>query len=117
MIRRDTLFLIKAPFEDKMLEGTWFCHDCSALEGALLANPQWARVIDVRRLPFPRPRDDLIALIGEANQAMPVLVLAEASVPPEEAKHSDETGRAFIDTSRGIGRYLAKLYGGAGPHP
>jgi hypothetical protein len=117
MIRRDTLFLIKAPFEDQALEGLWFCHDCSAMEGALLANPQWARAIDVRRLPFPRPRHDIIALIGEANQGMPVLVLADESAAPEEAKRSEETGRAFIDTSRGISRYLARVYGGAGPHP
>jgi hypothetical protein len=117
MIRRDTLFLIKAPFEDHALEGMWFCHDCAAMEGALLANPHWARAIEVRRLPFPRPRHDIIALIGEANQSMPVLVLADALQPPEGAKHSEETGRLFIDTPRGIGRYLAKTYGGAEPHP
>ncbi|MBL8535871.1 MAG: DUF3088 family protein [Hyphomonadaceae bacterium] len=117
MIRRDTLFLIKAPFEDAALEGTWFCHDCAAMEGALLANPHWARGIDVRRMPFPRPRHDIIRLIGEAHQGMPVLVLADASSAPEEAKRSEATGRAFIDTSRGIGRYLAKALGGAGPHP
>ncbi|MBY0562675.1 MAG: DUF3088 domain-containing protein [Hyphomonadaceae bacterium] len=117
MISRDTLFLIRAPFEDTALDGAWFCHDCAAMEGALLANPHWARAVDVRRQPFPRPRHDIIALIGEAHQGMPVLVLAKASAPPEDAKRSVDTGLAFIDTSRGIARYLAKAHGGAGPHP
>ena len=53
---RDTLFIIRAPFEDPALEGTWFCRDCATMEGALLANPHWPRHIDVRRLAYPRPR-------------------------------------------------------------
>lgn len=38
-LSRDTLFIIKAPFEDRALEGTWFCTACATMEGALLANP------------------------------------------------------------------------------
>jgi hypothetical protein len=114
---RDTLFLIKAPFEDSAHgEGaTWFCFDCAALEGALLVNPQWFRSIDVRRLPFPRPRRELIALIGEEHQGMPVLVLGDASKAPETAKHFGR--RAFIDDPRAIARYLAAACSGAGLHP
>lgn len=112
-MQRDVLFLIKAPFEDA--GATWFCHDCAALEGALLTNAQWLRSIDVRRLPFPRPRHEIIALLGEENQAMPVLVLADASKAPEAAQHFGR--RAFIGDSRAITRYLAAAYGGAGPHP
>ena len=37
-LSRDTLFIIKAPFEDAALEGTWFCTSCATMEGALLAN-------------------------------------------------------------------------------
>jgi hypothetical protein len=115
MISRDTLFLIRAPFEDVALEGAWYCHDCAAMEGALLANPHWARAIDVRRLPFPRPRNEIIALIGEMNQGMPVLVLANANKAPAEARRAE--GRAFLTDTRAIGRYLAAACGGAGPHP
>jgi len=111
---RDTLFLIRAPFED--LGATWFCHDCAAMEGALLANPQWGRAIDVRRLPFPKPRDEIIALIGEANQSMPVLVIADADRAPIQADRTPE-GRAFLAKPKEIARYLAAAYGGAGPHP
>lgn len=114
---RDTLFLIRAPFEDSAhgVGATWYCHDCAALEGALLANAQWLRSIDVRRLPFPRPRLELVALIGEENQGMPVLVLADADKAPADAPRF--LRRAFITDPRAIARYLASTHGGAGPHP
>ncbi len=85
------------------------------MEGALMANPQWANHIDVRRMPFPRPRREIIALIGEENQPMPVLVLADSSRAPGTAKEYD--GQRFIDEPKAISRYLAATYGGAGPHP
>jgi hypothetical protein len=114
-LTRDTLFIIKAPFEDPALDGTWFCVSCATMEGALLANPHWARAIDVKRCAFPRPRQEMIALIGEENQGMPVLVLADASTPPDGAKEFE--GRYFLDEPKPITRYLAATYGGAGPHP
>lgn len=114
-MQRDTLFVIKAPFEDPALEGTWYCNDCATMEGVLMANPHWATHIDVRRLPFPRPRHDIIALLGEEHQSMPVLVLAEAGKAPEGAKFAN--GRAFLTQPKDIARYLAKAYHGAGPHP
>ncbi|MGQ0531580.1 MAG: DUF3088 family protein [Caulobacteraceae bacterium] len=114
-LARDTLFILRAPFEDHALEGTWFCTSCATMEGALLANPHWATHIDVKRIPFPRPRHDLIALIGEDNQSMPVLVLADGSSPPEGAKQFER--RYFLDEPKPITRYLAAACGGAGPHP
>jgi hypothetical protein len=114
-MQRDVLFIIKAPFEDQALDGTWFCASCAMMEGALLANPHWAARIDVRRMPFPRPRREMIALIGEDNQSMPALVLADAARAPAEAKQFQ--GRRFIDDPKAIARYLAAAYGGAGPHP
>jgi hypothetical protein len=113
--QRDTLFIIGAPFEDPALDGTWFCTSCATMEGMLLANPHWATRIDVKRSPYPRPRTDIIALIGEDNQSMPVLVLAAGSTPPPEAKEGE--GAFFLDEPKPIARYLAATYGGAGPHP
>jgi hypothetical protein len=114
-LARDTLFIIKAPFEDAELTGTWFCTSCATMEGALLANPHWATHIDVKRIAFPRPRHDVIALIGEENQSLPVLVLADASKPPAGAKQFE--GVYFLDEPKPMTRYLAAAYGGAGPHP
>lgn len=114
-LARDTLFILRAPFEDHAMEGTWFCTSCATMEGALLANPHWATHIDVKRSAFPRPRHDVIALLGEENQSLPVLVLADESTPPEGAKEVD--GRFYLDEPKPITRYLAATYGGAGPHP
>jgi hypothetical protein len=61
------LFILNMPFEDgpgKM----WFCSDCALVEGALKANPEWERVIDVRRIDWPKPRVELVELLGEENQ-------------------------------------------------
>lgn len=114
-ISRDTLFILKAPFEDAAMAGTWFCTACATMEGALLANPHWANRIDVRRSAFPRPRREIINLIGEENQSMPVLILAAASTSSVEAK--EYQGRYFLDDPKPITRYLAATHGGAGPHP
>ena len=35
-LSRDTLFILRAPFEDREMEGTWFCTACATMEGALL---------------------------------------------------------------------------------
>mgnify|MGYP002624486965 FL=1 len=112
---RDQLFVIRAPFEDPALEGTWFCRDCATMEGALLANPHWGRSIDVHRLAYPRPRQEIIALLGEERQSMPVLVLADGSACSEEVQHAGP--RRFLTDPKAICRYLAGAYGGAGPHP
>jgi hypothetical protein len=114
-LSRDTLFIIKAPFEDAEMDGTWFCTSCATMEGALLANPHWANRIDVKRSEHPRPRREIINLIGEENQSMPVLVLADNSTPPEGAKQYQ--GVYYLDEAKPITRYLAATYGGAGPHP
>ena len=114
-LKRDTLFILRAPFEDPELDGTWFCRDCATIEGALLANPQWARAIDIQRMPFPRPRHEIIALIGEDNQSMPVLVLADLTKAGGDALMAGTT--PFITNPTAICRYLVATCGGAGPHP
>ncbi|GAM97284.1 hypothetical protein U91I_00909 [alpha proteobacterium U9-1i] len=113
-MQRDILFLLSAPFEDK--GEPWFCASCAMLEGALFANPHWSELIDVRRVAYPRPRDEVIALIGVENQSLPVLVLPEGAPVPAEAKIA-ANGRAFLDDPKAISRHLVAIYGGAGPHP
>ncbi len=109
---KDILFLLKAPFGDGGFD--WYCHDCAALEGALLANPGWATRIDVRRVAFPRPRQDVIDLVGEAWQGLPMLVMDAERAPGD----ATVVGRyAVLTDVRDIGRTLAHRHGGAGPHP
>jgi hypothetical protein len=112
-MQKDTLFILAAPFEDGGQQ--WFCRDCATIEGALLANPHWAEKIDVKRIAFPRPRAEVIALLGEDKQGVPALVLAESSSAPDRAKRHD--GRAFLKEPTAILDYLVRTYGGAGVHP
>jgi len=112
-VSKDLLFILAAPFKDG--DANWFCRDCAMLEGALLANPHWLDHIEVRRVAFPRPRADVIPLLGEDNQGLPALVLAEGKEAPIGAR--SHNGRAHFKDASGIAAYLAKTYGGAGPHP
>ena len=66
---KDTLFILAAPFPDGGFE--WYCNDCATLEGALMANPHWNDKVDVRRIAFPRPRQEMIDLVGPDWQGCP----------------------------------------------
>ena len=109
---KDILFLLSAPFPDTGRD--WYCNDCATLEGALLANPHWPAAIDVRRVAFPRPRAEVIALVGEEWQSLPMLVM-NAEGAPEDA--TVVGNHAVITDVRAIGRAITSRHGGAGPHP
>ena len=100
------LFVLKMPFEDNNVVGsdnaTWFCSHCALIEGALAVNPQWNDQIEVRRISFPRPRTELIDILGEENQWLPILILGKENTLTDPIE---------------ITNYLAKNYGGAAPHP
>jgi hypothetical protein len=75
---RDRLFLLDQEFADAALPGrTFCCKECMSVEGLLAAFPERALNIEVTRVSFPRPRAEVVDLIGEANQVLPSLVFAE----------------------------------------
>ncbi|NTS76810.1 DUF3088 family protein [Catenovulum sp. SM1970] len=95
------LFILKMPFEDgpgKM----WICSHCAMIEGALAFNPHWQAALDIRRIDFPKPRAEVVELLGEDNQWLPVLVLDD---------------KETITDPVGIINYLAQTFGGAAAHP
>ncbi|MFD2205539.1 DUF3088 family protein [Kiloniella antarctica] len=100
------LFVLKMPFDDNSVPSTdntsWFCSHCALIEGALAVNPDWNKHIEVRRIPFTKPREQIIELLGEENQWLPVLIINKTIT--------------FTDPIE-ITSYLAKTYGGAAPHP
>jgi hypothetical protein len=113
---KSTLFLLKSGFHDDK-GGPFFCPDCATMEGFLKYAPEAARGLEVRRIDFPRPRPEIVALIGAENQSCPVLVLGEGDAVPAEAKRSLETGRAFISGSLPICEFLGRSFGLPRPHP
>lgn len=109
---KDILFILAAPFQDGGFE--WYCNDCATLEGALLANPHWNDRIDVRRIAFPRPRKEVVDLVGPDWQGCPMLVMPKERAPGDAVIVGDY---ALLQDVRAIGRALAHRHGGAGPHP
>jgi hypothetical protein len=109
---KDQLFILAAPFADGGFE--WYCNDCATLEGALISNPHWNDRIDVRRIGFARPRQQIIDLVGPDWQGCPMLVMGRARAPGDAILVGDY---AILQDVRAIGRALTDRYGGVGPHP
>ena len=95
------LFVLKMPFEDgpgKM----WICSDCVLIEGALSLNTHWEDMVDVRRIEFPKPRKEVVDILGDDKQGLPVLILENNKTITEPVE---------------IINYLANEFGGAAAHP
>lgn len=113
---RDTLFLLKHGFPDGP-GARFYCPECALISGVLHYYPQLRDSVDVRYVDFPRPRSEVIPLVGEANQGCPVLVLGDdASSVVEGVEIGSFNGRRFISGAEGIGNYFATVYGTGRPH-
>jgi hypothetical protein len=108
---KDRLFLLKPDFSAGGA-GPFFCPDCAMVEGLLSYYPKLRHKLDVEYVDYQKPRAPLVALLGEANQGCPVLVVADgrrvldAALPVAEAG-----GRRFVSGHAAIGQYLAAAYG------
>jgi hypothetical protein len=111
-LARDTLYLLAPGFEDQ--DGTWVCHDCTAMEGYLQQFPHLREHVEVVYLPFPRPRAAMVELLDDENQGLPRLIIGDDWNGSEVQRVGD---RRFVGDSRPIMRYLAARYGSAPPHP
>lgn len=115
-MKRDRLYLLKPQFMDAS-KGPYFCPGCAQMLGLLEFYPALKEKLEVRWLDFPRPRPELIELLGEENQSCPVLVLQAAptdlpsTIPTHQAK-----GRWFVEGADEIATYLAHIHGIGIPH-
>lgn len=115
-MERDRLFLLEPGFEDPTFPGRrFYCWHCALLEGILACFPALRERIDVERISWPRPRRPVIDLIGEANQSLPVLVLADDAAPGLET--GAHAGRPFVADKDAILRVLSLRHGIPEPHP
>lgn len=115
-MQRDQLYLLNPGFLDQG-SGPYFCPGCAQMVGLLEFYPALKARLEMRYLDFPRPRPELIALLGEENQSCPVLVLAN---PPASGDVSPLIQKAksrwFVEGADEIARYLAHAYGSGMPH-
>lgn len=113
---RDILYLLPPDFPDDKYPGQrFYCADCMFVEGVLARFPALTERLEVRRADFPRPRTAVVALVGEANQGLPLLILGD------DADDGLETGRhgtvRFAGTRAAIMNALAVRHGIPMPHP
>ena len=108
---RPLLFLLLPDFLDPAVsDQTFVCPHCMAVEGLLSTYPKLRRELDVRYVPFARPRAAIIEVIGEEFQSCPVLVLPSSwETANELAKQSQ--GRHFFVGEHAIASAFAEFFG------
>ena len=114
MDAKPILFLLKAGFPDPGHgPGGFYCPECAVIAGLLWYYPAVADKLDIRLVDAPRPRPDVVALIGEENQSCPVLVLPPGDAP---AGVPQVNGRSFVSGPDKIVEFLADRFGTARSH-
>lgn len=114
-MNRDQLYLLKPDFHDNAR--SYYCPGCAELVGLLEFYPQLKHTLEIHYIDYPRPRPELVPLLGEENQSCPVLVLAAAPTDlPQDLKVQQANGHVFVEGAREIGEYFAQVHGTAIPH-
>jgi hypothetical protein len=113
---RDKLFLLRPDFADPAYPGRrFYCWHCALMEGVLASFPELAKRLDVEWIAWSRPRLPVVDLVGEENQSVPLLVLADGDTSPHQTGTYD--GRAFISDKDKILAALTERHGFSDPHP
>lgn len=113
---KDQLFLLHPGFQDG--EGApYYCPYCTIFEGLLHLYPQLLEHLEVHRVAFPRPRAEIVALLGEEFQSCPVLIIRRPiAIPLKDVRVLQANALSFIDEAEDIGNYLSQTYGIPRPH-
>jgi Protein of unknown function (DUF3088) len=107
---KDELYLLRPGFFNVGV-GPLYCGDSLPVEGLLSFFPQLRTLLEVHYLEFPRPRAALVKALGDANQGIPVLILAqERKIADEDLTPKEANGRRFFADERSIRRYLSAQY-------
>lgn len=85
------------------------------MEGVLASFPDRLAGLDVQRIAWPRPRPEIVALLGEENQSLPVLVLADDA--PDDLATGRFGALRFVNDKDAILHTLSVRYGIPVPHP
>jgi hypothetical protein len=113
---RDRLFLLRPDFEDPAYPGRrFYCWHCALLEGVLVSFPQLTAMLDVERIAWPRPRREVVEQLGEENQSLPLLILADDA--PVDLAARSYRGRRFINDKDAILAAFTRRYNIPEPHP
>lgn len=116
MANRDILFLLQHGFPDGP-GAPYYCPDCTQIAGLLRLSPELMARIDIRHAQFPRPRPEIVELVGESNQSCPLLILdPESPAPVGGCGVNPKTGLRFLNSAAAIGTYWSERFGTPRPH-
>ncbi len=112
----DILFLLKHDFPDGPGR-PFYCPECALISGVLHYYPHLRHVLEVRYVDYPRPRPEVVSLVGEANQGCPVLVLGDAApAAVDGVPIGSHVNRRFVSGAEAIGNYLSAVHQVGRPH-
>ena len=107
---RDLLLLLEPGFTDPNHPGERFiCPDGAPIEGLLASDPARNVRLDIRRLPFPRPRAVVVDALDSEHQGLPVLILGDEHPAPDDAQTLGD--KRFVTDTRRILDLLAQRHG------
>lgn len=109
-MNRDLLLLLEPGFTDPAHPGERFvCPRGVAIEGLLASDSRREVPLDVKRVPFSRPRHDVIAVLDEAHQSLPALVLGDDHPVPDDAQRLGD--KHFVTDTKRILALLTERHG------
>ena len=116
VIERDTIFVLKPDFEDPAWPGQrFYCWHCALIDGVLASFPHLQGALDVHHIAWPRPRAEIVDLLGNNHQSLPVMILKSGET--SDLQTGTANGHAFIDDKDTILRTLSERHGFPAPHP
>ncbi|NBP69305.1 MAG: DUF3088 family protein [Cytophagia bacterium] len=115
------LFLLHPDFTDLLMDNKglkYYCPHCAFIEGVLAYYPKLRNEVDIEYVDFPRPRNKIIALLGEYNQSCPLLIIdAETADQFIRVEFKQHSVYLFSNETRVIASYFAKAFGIGIEHP
>lgn len=117
----EKLFLLNPDFQDERVDGTtqsYYCPHNAMIEGILTYYPELKTKLEIKYIDFPRPRKQLVELIGEEHQGSPCLVISKDNSDIVDTSYFNDSGEyLFVNKKELIARYLADKHSIGKPHP
>ena len=112
---KDILFLLNPNFKDVVRDDKdilYYCPDCAFLEGVLSYYPNLRELLDIRYIDYPRPRKEIVMMVGDGHQGCPNLVLNTLNLPHASLDLFYQYGNHYhTDNTKTIVNYLSNRYG------
>ncbi len=116
---KDRLFLLNPNFTDikkDNVEQIYYCPYNAMLEGILHYFPDLRNQLEINYINFPRPRKQIIELLGEENQGLPLLIIERKDIDISALEVMQYKEKLFIKGSDAIALYLSMAYKIPKPH-